>query len=675
MKLSRLFLGAALLLTAISANAQYPRKILVEQFTTEFTAQCFNINSISDPFLASKIPNVIPLKIHGNVNDSKLAVGSLENYYRDFLYYIQAHRLIFPGDFAVNGSMVEIENNMTVSDYVQKMTKAVQYYENLDSPIKLTVLEDRTTSPDKIEVSVVVETSVELQDNVNIFMNMNEDNIPNSKVGGTNGETNFRWVSRGFFPQSNLGLLTKIKKGMSGFYFTVPVKSEWNLSNLKSIAWLQNANTNEVLQAEVTSKPAKEEAVIATDSTSLFFDKSTAKSKKDVGLQNRGYGYMTISKIELVGQDADKFSLVYNPTITRLHPAERLPLRVSIINPVKGSLSTKLVITTNAVNNPVLEIPINSVIDGDLLYPEIKASQNKIEFGDITTFVDKTIAFTNTGNATLEIARADLLSKEDTVNFKILSGPFPDRLEVGQRFDMKIRFIPTNDESFYSNFSVYSNAQTNPTLSIDMTGAGKNVVPFADFQVLNDSLKFGLATSKQTKKINIYNLGTEELKISDVEVLNDSKQMFKLETERKVNVPQYGNTEIAVSFTPKETGTFDAQLLVTSNATKPNNFKKFYLSGAADMTSIKEEPVSNELGISLSPSPTDNFLNISLKEAAKADFVRIYSSTGELIKEMKDFMISNNQNSISVSDLSSGAYVVLVSANGKLSQEKFTIKR
>lgn len=675
MKLSRLFLGATLLLTAVSANAQYPRKILVEQFTTEFTQQCFNINSISDPYLASKLPNVIPLKIHGNVNNSKLALGSLENYYRDFLYFIQAHRLTFPGDFAVNGSMVEIENNMTVSDYVQKMTKAVQYYENLESPIKMTVLEDRTTNPDKIEVSVVVETNETIQDNINLFMNMNEDNIPNSLVGGTNGETNFRWVSRGFFPQSNLGLLIKLKKGMSGYYFTVPKKPEWNLNNLKSIAWLQNANTNEVLQAEVTSKPAKEEAIIATDSASLFFDKSSAKLTKDVGLQNLGYGYMNINKVELAGPDADKFFLTYNSTINRIHPAERLSIRIKLKNPEKGTLSAKLIITTNAVNNAVLEVPINSVIDGDLLYPEIKSSQNKIEFGDITTFVDKTIAFSNTGNATLEIARAALLSPEDTVNFKILSGPFPDRLEVGQRFDMKIRFIPTNDESFYSNFSVYSNAQTNPTLSIDMTGAGRNVVPFADFEVLNDSLKFGLATSKQTKKINIYNLGTDELKISDVEVLNDSKQMFKLETERKVNVPQYGNTEIAVSFTPKETGTFDAQLLVSSNATKPNNFRRFYLSGAADLTSVKEEVIANELGISLSPSPTDNFLNITLKEAVKADFVRIYNSNGELIKEMKDFMISNNQNSISVSDLSSGAYVVLVSANGKLSQEKFTIKR
>ncbi|GEM_PF-2391699 len=671
MKISRLFLGAALLLTSISANAQYPRKIVVEQFTSEYVSDCFTINSVADPLLASKGPQILPIKVHLNVNNSKLAGDQLTNYGRPFFYYGSGS--FNYGAFIVNGGIVPFSTSL--QEYIQNLESSIRNFENQTSPIKLTVLEDRTTDKDNIEVSVVLETDVTETGTKYVFMNFNEDNIPNSLVGGNNGETMHRWTSRKYYPTTTQATVFELKKGMKGFYFTVSKNDPINYANIRSIAWVQDGLTKEILQAEVTSKPPKEDAMIFADSNSLFFDKSSAKVTKDIGLQNRGYGYMNLNKIELVGPNADKFVLSYTASTTRLHPAERMSIRVRLKNPEKGTFSAKLAITTNAVNTPVFEIPINSFIDGDLLYPEIKSSQNKIEFGDVTTFIDKTISFSNSGNATLEVARASLLSQEDTLNFKILSGPFPDRLEAGQRFDMKIRFIPTTDESYYSNFSVYSNAQTNPTLSIDMTGAGKNVVPFSDFEVLNDSLKFGTLKTQQVKTININNIGTDVLKITDCEILNDTKSQFKVVSSKNATIPQFGNYQLEVSFQPKETGFFNAQLLMTSNATKPNNIKRFYLSGAGDIASVREEAISNELGISLSPSPTDNFLNISLKEPAKADFIRIYSSTGALIKELKDFMISNNQNGISVSDLSSGAYVVLVSANGKLSQEKFTVKR
>jgi len=241
---------------SIFSFANSPRKVLIEEATNTSCGPCAAQNPIFKQFIKNNFNDVIPLVYHawwpGN-NDPMYLENTAMNDARIRYYGIQN---IGVPNVRVNGQIAPKTGNWydgAAGDTVAIKTE-VDKYRGTNSPITLTVAETRSGT--QCSVSVTINTTQSLVGK-KLRVAVVEYYIKYPSPPGTNGETEFFWVARQMLPDHN-GTTLDLNAGSNKTYnFSYTMKSTWKAQQIYIVAFIQDDNTKEVLQAAQNLKVAK----------------------------------------------------------------------------------------------------------------------------------------------------------------------------------------------------------------------------------------------------------------------------------------------------------------------------------------------------------------------------------------------------------------------------------
>ncbi len=236
--------------------ADSPRKILIEEATNTGCGPCAVQNPSFKRFVMNNFSDVIPLVYHAwwpSGSDPMYLENTAMNTARIQYYGIQN---IGVPNVRVNGKIAPKTGNWydgAAGDTVA-IKNEVDKYRGTSSPITLTVAENRSGSQSTVQVTISTTQSLVGK---KLRVAVVEYQIVYPNPPGSNGEKEFFWVARNMLPDAN-GTTLDLQAGSNRTYtFNYSIKSNWNSQQIYIIAFIQDDQTKEVLQAAQNLKVAK----------------------------------------------------------------------------------------------------------------------------------------------------------------------------------------------------------------------------------------------------------------------------------------------------------------------------------------------------------------------------------------------------------------------------------
>lgn len=248
--MKRIICFAVITMIALTGFSQVPLKSIVEHFTNTKCSVCgsrnpgfyTNYNSQSGINYLSIHPSApyiaCPLSMQNKVdNDART------NYYG---VYGSTPRLVINGE--------EIPSNANYND-----PALFSPYLGLTTPIAIRI-EQKKYASDSMVVNVTIKKMAAISGTALLFAGIVEDTV---FVDGGNGEKEHYNVFRQSLAVNTDSIVDlNFPIGDSLVYkYNVPIKPIWNAARLKAVAILQNQNTKQVLQSEMSNT---NEGIIAT---------------------------------------------------------------------------------------------------------------------------------------------------------------------------------------------------------------------------------------------------------------------------------------------------------------------------------------------------------------------------------------------------------------------------
>lgn len=252
--------------------ADSPRKVLVEEATNTSCGPCAAQNPSFQKWIRNNFDVVIPVIYHAwwpGPNDPFFLEDQTMNRGRIQYYGIDQQGV---PSVRVNGQMATPTSGWYAgaAGDIDALTNELKKYKNTTSPITLIVAEQRNGS--QSNVSVTVQTTQALT-GLKLRVAVIEYFIHYDQPPGSNGEKDFSWVARKMLPDYK-GTTINISSGSSQtFNFSYSIKTNWNANNIYIVAWVQNDQTKEVLQAGQNLKVTKIQA--STNNSYLTIPRNT----------------------------------------------------------------------------------------------------------------------------------------------------------------------------------------------------------------------------------------------------------------------------------------------------------------------------------------------------------------------------------------------------------------
>lgn len=239
-------LACALLVPAIAHAV--PRSMLLETFTNYSCPPCASNNPIVHQF-TNDYGTALVIGIQDHVNwpgpsDPFYLLTSTEVGGRRTYYNVNG----VPSNFSDGAS--------TGTASLGALQAAANERLLADSPFALTVT--HVVNGANIDVTVTIDAvGVVPSGNLKVQVALSETAIHYATAPGTNGETDFYNTMRRMMPDQNGTTLTITQGQQQVLHLSTPVVAAWTLANIRSIAWIQNDDTHEVLQAATSEvRPA-----------------------------------------------------------------------------------------------------------------------------------------------------------------------------------------------------------------------------------------------------------------------------------------------------------------------------------------------------------------------------------------------------------------------------------
>ncbi len=319
-----------------------------------------------------------------------------------------------------------------------------------------------------------------------------------------------------------------------------------------------------------TTKP-----VLNASASSVAFGTVSVGSEvtKTVQLANAGTGSVTISGMTVSGAGVSVTGLAVPASLGAGKDAN---LTITYKPNAAGTLSGKVSIASNAADSSLVVDLSGTATTSPA--SALTATPSSITFGNVVvgTESSQTIRLANSGTASVTVST--LAPSVSTVSVSGISVPLT--LAPGATANFTAAFKPTAASSVSGAITVKSNA-TDPSMAIDMTGAGENAV--VQLTASPTSVSFGSATvgSSNSKQVVVKNTGNTNASISSVAVAGTG---FSLSGSSTSVVLDPGQSETyTVIFDPKAAATDTGTLTIASNAS--GSPAKVPLSGTATATS------------------------------------------------------------------------------------------
>lgn len=254
------------------AFADSPRKVLVEEAVNTSCGSCASQNPSFQKWIKDNFDDVIPVIYHAwwpGSNDPFYLEDPTMNRGRIQYYGIDQEGV---PSVRVNGKKASPSSGWYAgaAGDINALTNELNTYRNTSSPITLVVAEQRSGT--QSNVSVTLQTTQVLTGK-KLRVAVVEYFISYDQPPGTNGEKKFLWVTRKMLPDYSGTTINISADSEQTFNFTYSLKTNWNANNIYIVAWIQDDQTKEVLQAGQNLKVSRIQA--STDNVYLTIPRNT----------------------------------------------------------------------------------------------------------------------------------------------------------------------------------------------------------------------------------------------------------------------------------------------------------------------------------------------------------------------------------------------------------------
>lgn len=254
--LKRVSIALFVIVAAVmSLSASSPRNILIEEFTNASNTQDASQNPTLQQFLFPIVSQgIIPISFHPDYSNSDaITAGDTAVHRGRARYYnITAAPLIRVNGITPTASSSSFTDGVAADTIAIK--SSISNYNAETSPYTITTTQTKQ-SDGSIKIDVKVKSDIDINGKKYLRVAIAEGYHYYKGGAGFNGEQNFYYIARGMFPNTE-GTLLNITAGSEGNYsFTYKPSNDLYVKSLYTVAFIQDDNSKEVLQAGASSIP------------------------------------------------------------------------------------------------------------------------------------------------------------------------------------------------------------------------------------------------------------------------------------------------------------------------------------------------------------------------------------------------------------------------------------
>lgn len=321
------------------------------------------------------------------------------------------------------------------------------------------------------------------------------------------------------------------------------------------------------------------------------------------------------------------------------------------------------------------------VQDKPMPWPFLQLQENPVLFGsvEVGSSIEKEIKVKNFGTQVLNITKASIEEWEDPPNtFEIVESDIPIQLKTLEEATVKVKFSPTENRDYKDFLAFESNAYNGESISADLQGTGGKPTEQGPKLALSDStwdfgkLKLG---KNDVKIVKLISSGTSQLIIEGIDfVQNDDNAYDFIEgsSDTPIVLETEATHDLKIRFMPTKTGQkFTAKVKITTNGKISEREKYITLTGEAEPPSSvysSSADINGLFSASLMPIEKNGEISINIinNSSSRLDLATsLHDITGRKIKSMSSIIEETSIIDLNTSNLSSGAYFIIIEAGGK----------
>ena len=298
MKKLTIALASLLMLFALRMNAQTERILLFECFTNTSCGPCASQNPALDALINNNADRVAAIKYHMNwpgANDPMYLHNTGDNNARRSVYNVNSvpHTVVDGSRFADMPSY--LSQNM------------VNNWLAIESSCEMRLSCDVDEAANTVTVHVMGRALNDLTGSLKLYVGVIEKEIHYNSAPGSNGERDFYSVMKKLLPTAGGTALGNVSAGdYFAYSFTWEMANVYDVNQIDAIAWIQNPDNKEVLQAcksSASMEPYYANEAALSGLTNLKGMNCSGVAEPVVTMINNGSQPLTTAVLEVLVND------------------------------------------------------------------------------------------------------------------------------------------------------------------------------------------------------------------------------------------------------------------------------------------------------------------------------------------------------------------------------------
>lgn len=494
-------------LAAADLDAQYAKKVLIEEGTNASCPPCAAYNPAFKAWMKENYTKLIPVTIHASWpgpndpmyrNDMTLSSGRVQSYYN--MTGVPSARI----DGFTNYNSVTWPGDISQLAPMQTILDA--RYGNGESPVGVTVTHQ--LEGNNVKASIKVNSAIALSGTLRVYL---MERLIESTTAGNNGETEFDWVARTMAPNVSGTPITVAANGEQTFEFTMPKPTQPTPidNQLYVVAFVQKDDaTKEVLNAGSSLDEAMAPLTITSPEYTKVAPNSSVTAQLSVSNTRNEPVTVNLSPAQLpagwsVTLDQQSINLpangsaTFSATVNAPEAADLLNVTIEAIPQVTGSVtpvkSKASFYTLHEGAKYVVYGGLNSGFDQDLA---VFAALRSSSYGSKSVYMPFSEAFLNaypSSNFDVAVLSYDYFTEGQYIasggllRFTDIQGLVNDYTASGKHLFFVAEATagaaknnPAAQQLLQSKFGITAPA-ANPTLRVQVNGQGQitGLIPFS----------------------------------------------------------------------------------------------------------------------------------------------------------------------------------------------------
>ena len=291
--------ASLLMLVTMRVNAQNERILLFECFTNTSCGPCAQQNPSMDALISANADRIAAIKYHMSwpgSNDPMYVQNMTDNNARRGVYNINSVPWTVVDGFRYN-------NVTSVPGGINQ--NVINNWLTIESPYEMRLSYEIVGNT--VLVHVMGRASTDISGTMKLYVGVIENEIHFNSAPGTNGERDFYSVMKKLLPSSAGTSLGNVSAGdYFAYTFSWEMANVYDVNQIDAIAWIQNPDSKEVMQACKSSQnftPYYDYEAALSDLTNLKSMNCSGVAEPIVPMTNNGNMPLTSAMLEVYVND------------------------------------------------------------------------------------------------------------------------------------------------------------------------------------------------------------------------------------------------------------------------------------------------------------------------------------------------------------------------------------